>query len=86
VDDAFLTGDAADKEDDRLKRVDTVIFERGRLVGRMVLVDVDAVVDHRDLGRVDVEMLEDVLLGALETAITASAMPSEVRSIHDDMS
>ena len=65
VNDSLLTSDPADEEDDWLVRINAELFECGGLVGGVVLVDVDTVVDHGDLGRVDVEMLQDVVLGSL---------------------
>ena len=65
MDDAFLARDPANEKNDRLLWIDAVFFQCGRVLGWMVLLDIDAVVDHRNLRRVDVEMRQDVVLGSL---------------------
>jgi hypothetical protein len=50
---ALLAGDAADEDDRGQVRVDPVDLEHVGAVVRLVLVGVDAVVDHLDPGRVD---------------------------------
>ena len=49
VDDALLTGDTANEQDERPGRVDAVARQHGRVACRSILLQVDAVVNDADL-------------------------------------
>ncbi len=64
--DAFLPGDAADKQDVRHGRVHSVFGQGGGVGGFPVFDQIDAVVDDVDAGRVNVRVgAQDVCPGAL---------------------
>lgn len=65
VDNAFLAGDPADKEDVGLGGIDTVFLEQIRAIDLVIFVRVDAVVNDVDAMGIDVEEAEDVRLGLL---------------------
>ena len=83
MNDAFLPGDASDKEYIGLRRVDP-LFEQGRPGSRrLVFLGIDAVVDNVNLALVHVEEAQHI---SRETATMASAISIAVRSTQQEKS
>ena len=75
MDDPLLPRDPADEEHVRFRRIDSETLQRRRRFHLAIFVQVDAVVDHVQPLRRDVEEpLDDPPSSRCETAITASAI------------
>ena len=63
MDDALLACDASDKKNVGLRGVDAVVTQDGLVGFLAVFLEIDAVVDHVDPRRIDVEKLQQILAG-----------------------
>ena len=63
MDEAFLSGNPANKEQIRLPRVNAIMLKRHNGIDLSILLEIDAVVDHMHPRRIDIEQTLDVTLG-----------------------
>jgi len=65
VDDAFLTRDAADEQHVGPVRIDPVLDERIDRGVLAILMQINSVMDHLDLGGVNIEVIQHIVAGFL---------------------